>query len=405
MEEEFLISDVRIKYMYKKRKYDNQHLLIIFSGFGGTNEFTYDFVNSLKDAPSHILWIKDDFEGHCCYYLCKGMDFKIESAVYDFILQKISSLGLEKSQCTLAGFSKGGTAALYFGLKYNFTNIISTVPQFHIGSYVHRGWKDVAKHMLGDITQNNINRLDNVLPKALSADVNLQKNIYLLTSESDNQYIPEIKPYLAEFIKYTNFNLFISKSKLVREHKNVTAHHVPLLISLFYSLAQGAAPRYGYVELLGDNNKPPADPIYEPITILKKIRIESGFMFPEGVCVIKGLSCSEYSDISHKLICEGDAGSFEWDLAKDHLPRLTRDLYDDHFVNYDKGWFCSYRYKGLDISNLPQGKYTISITVTCQGVTKKNLLTVDQRQNNKELVNTKNVKFFSENNNVFLEIQ
>jgi len=402
LEFEKSIDNVKIKYMYKPRKYDSTHLLIVFSGFGGTDEFTYDFSNSLKDCPSHVIWIKDDFEEHCCYYLCQSMNFKIENAIYTFILDKLKEFNLDKNQCTLAGFSKGGSAALYFGLKYNFDNIISSVPQFHIGSYVKKGWNEVAKHMMGDLSQENICTLNDLLPDTLRKDTNLLKNIYLLTSESDSQFLTEVKPYLSEFIKYNNFNLLLSKSKLVREHKNVTAHHVPLLISLFYSLAQGAVPRYGYVELTGDNKDKPENPTAEPISILKKISIQSNLIFPEGVGILRGLSCGEYSDISSKLICDGLNGRFEWNLAKDHIPRLTRDLYEGGFVNYDKGWFCSYRYQGLDTSHLPAGEYTLSVIITCQGITKNNLLSVDQRLWNKEIATSPQLKIVAKEGLVHL---
>jgi hypothetical protein len=114
------INDVEIKFKIKPRKYDTQHLIVIFSGFGSSGEFTYDFENALMDCPASILWIKDDFEGHCTYYTCLGMDFKIEKAINIFIDETLNSLNLMKSQCTVAGFSKGGTAAIYYGVKYNY---------------------------------------------------------------------------------------------------------------------------------------------------------------------------------------------------------------------------------------------------------------------------------------------
>ena len=75
------ISDAGIEviYKYKPRKYDNKHLIIVFSGFGGVSEFTYDFQNSLDNCPAHILWIKDCFYSHCSYYLCYKMSLDVKT--------------------------------------------------------------------------------------------------------------------------------------------------------------------------------------------------------------------------------------------------------------------------------------------------------------------------------------
>jgi len=141
--------------------------------------------------------------------------------------------GLDKTQCTLAGFSKGGSAALWYGLKYGFKNIVSTVPQFHIGSYARRNWPEVFTHMTGEGSEASARQLDTLLPRQLSRDTALDKNIYLLTSEADVQYESEVKPYISDFRKYHNFNLFMAQSLLIREHNQVTSYHVPLLLSQY----------------------------------------------------------------------------------------------------------------------------------------------------------------------------
>ncbi len=110
-----IVEDISIKYMFKPATLDVKHLIIVFSGFGWSSPFTYDFSGkSLKDVPSNILWIKDDFFGFPCYYLCKHRNFSIESSVIKFIEKILSILSLTKNNCTVVGASKGGTAALYY---------------------------------------------------------------------------------------------------------------------------------------------------------------------------------------------------------------------------------------------------------------------------------------------------
>lgn len=402
IEQQCDVNGISIKYKTKSRKYDTTHLVVVFSGFGGGNEFTYDFVNALQECPANILWIKDDFHDHCAYYMCRNMNFEIETAVHKFINEKLSELNLTKEQCTLAGFSKGGTAALYFGIKYQFKNIVSTVPQFNIGTYASENWPIVAEHMLGDVSVSNLEEINGILPKAIKNDNNYDKNIYLLTSESDIQYLSEIQPNLHTLIKYKNFNLLLSKSILVREHNQVTAHHAPLILGILYSLSQGATPIYGYTELSGDKESLPSKPSKEPLAILKKIKVDRGNLFVEGISILRGLSCKDYKDIDVKLCLSSDSGETIIDLAKTHRPSLTRQLYDGTYVNYDKGWFCTLAFKGISINLIPDGKHSLSIIISCQGVTKKSDMTVDTQNDNKPLTNTSGIKSFSENGKVYL---
>ncbi|MDQ9204236.1 hypothetical protein QBS70_03920 [Cronobacter sakazakii] len=87
--------------------------------------------------------------------------------------------------------------------------------------------------MSGDDSDAFALKLDALLPQLLSRDTALDKNIYLLTSEADIQYESEVKPYISEFRKYQNFNLFMAQSMLIREHNQVTSYHVPLLLGIF----------------------------------------------------------------------------------------------------------------------------------------------------------------------------
>lgn len=402
IEQKCLINGIEIKFKKKNRKYDTQHLIVIFSGFGGSGEFTYDFENALQDCPANVLWIKDDFNDHCTYYLCKNMDFAVENAIHDFIKLNLEELNLTKAQCTVAGFSKGGSAALYYGSKYNIKNILSTVPQFYVGSYANNNWPVVANHMMGETTEQNINAIDRLIPNAIMDDKILDKNIYLITSKADKQYVPEIEPNISALIKYSNFNLLLSTSILVREHNQVTVHHLPLILGIMYSLAQGAVPRYGYTELGGDAYSIPDKPSGTPLTVLKNVKIQNGKFYPEGVAILRGLSCAENKDIIIRLHLVNHENTKEIHLAKGHKPYLTRFLYDGNFVNYDKGWFCSPSHAGFILDEVPIGEYQLFIVVTCQGVTKKNNLTVDAPLNNKSLAEGNNVKIFSKDGKVFL---
>lgn len=376
-----IVGGIEIKYKIKKRKYDTQHLIVVFSGFGASGtSFTYDFESALQDCPATIIWIKDDFYGNCTYYACKDLNFNISEAVHTFIMNNLNELALLKEQCTLIGFSKGGSSALYYGIKFGFKNILASVPQLKIGSYVKANWKQVAKHMIGEpVSDDGVSILDSLLPNLINKDSDVNKNIYLLTSHSDTQFEGEIKPFLHEFIKYKNFNLFYAYFLLVTEHNQVTAYHVPLILAICYSLSQGATPVYGCCDLKGDHKSGIVKGGREAIAILKKIRVSNNVIFPEGVAVIKGVPCEEYKDIQIEMIFKNVVDSSErfYPIAKEHRPTLSRHLYDGGYVNYSKGWFCTLRHEGLDLSELLPGVYQVSVRINCLGITKIARLRVD----------------------------
>lgn len=390
------INGIDIYYKIKNKKYDNKHLIIIFSGFGTESMFTYDFQTALNDCPATIIWIKDDFSNCCSYYMCKNLDFTIAESINNFIEERLLELDLNKDNCTLAGFSKGGSAALYFGLKYNYKNIISTVPQLKLGKFTSDHWPQVAEHMLGEVSNDRVQELDSLLPNLLNTCRDLDKNIYLLTSQIDKQYLEQVKPYLPDFIRFRNFNLFYAKSLLVREHNQITSYHVPLLLGIFYSLAQGAHPSYGHVELEGDGKIGNPDESHTPITVLKKIGIKEQLIFPEGIAVIKGISCGEYSEISTKIIFKNADVKFTFPLAKANRPVLTRQLYEKGYVNYDKGWFCTFKFQGLDISTIEPGSYAVYIEISSGGITKARELEADKVLHSKLLCENNYYKFQTE---------
>ncbi|WP_114890519.1 hypothetical protein [Haemophilus influenzae] len=396
LENKFTASNgVEITYKQKKNKFDFKHLIFVFSGFLNKTPGNYDFINAMSDCPAEVIWINDSFDNMYTYYLCVNMDFKIEEAIKEFMMQKIQERNLSYSQVTTTGYSKGGSAALYYGLSMGIKNIVTTVPQMKIGSYVANNWKDVASHMMGKNYQNaHINYLDKSIVKLLKQEKDFNRNIYLLTSEADIQYNSEIKPYLEDFSKYDNFNLIKSFSVFVREHNQVTSHHTALLLSIYYALASEAVPRFnqGEVNFFGSQPCPKPDSnSKETFVDLRTFGLKEKTIFVEGVAIIRGTHLQEYSDVDYHLIFTEKNSKKEYikPLAKTHKPHLTRELFDGNFVVYDKGEFTTYQYKGINISDIPKGAYQLSININ----TKNNSIRVPIQSMKNIKENIENIHF------------
>ncbi len=375
MEQKFIATNgIEVIYKRKANKYDFKHIIFVFSGFRPANS-PYDFVSALNDCPAEIIWIKDSWENTETYYLCSNMDFAIYNAVEEFINLMIAEKEYSKQQITFTGYSKGGSAALYYGLKMNIDNIVVTVPQLHIGSYVHNHWQNVAQYMLGkDYNNAHISYVDRLLPQLLKQERYFERNIYLLTSEADEQYKTEITPYLEDFSRYSNFNLLKSYSVFVREHNQVTSHHTALLLSIYYALASEAIPRFnnGGVNFFGSQPKTAVTitEVKEFIADIQSLKIQSDTLFIDGVGIAKGYHTVDYADINYELVFKSENAEYIKKLAKANKPNLTREYFDGkELVIYDKANFTTYQYKGIQLDDIKKvrGRYQLLLKFIING--------------------------------------
>ena len=360
-----IVDDLEIKYKFKEQKYDFNHLVVIFSGYGERSEFTYNMENVLQHCPANVLWIKDDFYGRASYYICHERNLHISKCINKFIECKLQILGIKKECCTLAGFSKGGTAALYFGLTFGYRNILMSAPQFKLGTFCQRYRPDTLKHLAGnDIGQ--VEWLNNLIDNTIEDCKNYNKNIYLFISPSDPDYL-EQEIYSKLLSKFSNFSLIVSKSKFIRNHAMVTMHSVPLILSVLYALSSGAEPRFGQIELAPTVSR--SKVVKEEVIVdLRKAALEGDIFFPEGVGIIRGHECNTYGDIDYQLVFKDSSGErYSYKLAKSHRPILTREFYSKSFCVYDKCWFCTPSFSGISINNLPVGTYELFMILRVSG--------------------------------------
>ncbi|MFB7246615.1 accessory Sec system protein Asp2 [Streptomyces populi] len=236
-----------VEYRFTHGQKGNRHLVVVFANFSAPSD--YGWSNGVFDKlRANILWIRDRFEGEQSYYLCKEMDFALEQSVVTLISKVMEALDLTADSVTLWGGSKGGSAALYFGLKYGFRNIVALVPQFSIGTYVKNERPATARFMLGEgVPEENVRTVDSLIPDLVRSGANRTANIYLLSSLQDEQYPVQVEPFLGLFWHYENFNFVLSDSPHIADHTQVTGRNVPMLMGLVNFLIDGIAPRLGSV--------------------------------------------------------------------------------------------------------------------------------------------------------------
>lgn len=200
-----------INYILNKSSYNCPWLVVVFSGFNNpkfNEQHPYHYMKVMQEFDVNVLFIQDTCGPRGCYYLCEHMDFEIENTVVTLIKNIAEMLFVDNSHIITLGSSKGGTAALYFGLKYSYGHIIAGVPQTKIASYLLEvGYygKPVLDFMLRrDKYQKDFDIIDNILIKQVKD--NLKTKINLLISYKDHLYnkhfIPLIDAFNLHNIKY-----------------------------------------------------------------------------------------------------------------------------------------------------------------------------------------------------------
>lgn len=363
-----------VKYKYRKAIGDRRNLIVIFSGF--RDRGTYDFDGGpITSVRGNVLWILDDFSDNFAYYLCTNLDFSVERAIASLIEQAIHYLGITQDQCAVAGFSKGGSAALYYGIKYNYGAILATVPQMHIGSSVKKKWPDVFRSMTKEASSDECEYLDSLLPNLLREDTNLARNVYLFSSESDPQHKTSVEPYLSELGKYDNFNYVLTSSPLVDTHSAVTRYNVPTITSILSLLSEGARPVLG--NLLNGSLAPgngastltlaqvcSRDEVIQAFTSLT---FQGSVLYPDGFAFVKGYPADEYGKVRTRIRFQSKEMMYEVPTGGVKDPLLSTKFYENQFCDYSVAKFASVAHKGIPLADFPDGKYRLFLDIRHSG--------------------------------------
>ncbi|WP_425839855.1 hypothetical protein [Streptomyces fractus] len=240
-------AQLPVDYRFFEARNGNRHLVVVFANFDAPED--YGWSNGVLDKlRANVLWIRDRFDGHNAYYLCRELDFSVEQSVAALIERFLTALALTPRDCTLLGSSKGASAAQYFGLKYGYQNVVAIAPQFAIGSYVQQVHPKVARFMLGDQPDDAaVRELDACLPDLVREGRHRDVNIYLFSSPADAQYRNQVEPFLLLFHDYENFNFVFTDSPFVTDHTQVAGRNVPVIMGVLNLLIDGIAPRLGFV--------------------------------------------------------------------------------------------------------------------------------------------------------------
>lgn len=174
-----------VKYIFRRNGSDK--LLIVFSGIGGD----YNYRRSLKHSSWDQLFIKDDWAKGVSYYLFENGCNRPEQLTSNFIRNFLLKRKYEK--IVTLGSSKGGSAALYFGLKHQVDEIFAGACQYRIGDYLGIYHEDknsgYYSNVMGGVNKEmGITELNAKMETMLDSRKNTPTLINLIYSKNEHTY-------------------------------------------------------------------------------------------------------------------------------------------------------------------------------------------------------------------------
>lgn len=215
-----------INYLFEKGAKSSPFLLVAFQAVptvkDGKPIKLYNYTKFLKDINVHRLFIEDTCGEFGCYYLCNDMNFEVEETVVELIESIIKKYKIKKENVITFGSSKGGSAALYYGMKYGFGHIISGAPQTKIATYLNHCRPEMLQYMIGeDLAKERITKIDSLILKQVKPTCTTKVN--LLTSEKDAQYKTHIVPLIKAFNKAgTDANVVFESG--IEKHRDIATY-------------------------------------------------------------------------------------------------------------------------------------------------------------------------------------
>lgn len=228
-----------IKYIFEKTSSDT--LIVVFSSCTRKGiKARYNYIRTLKHFKVNKLFILDDLgeDGRGSYYLGTYPTFKYEFATYELIKKYIDTENIKRVY--FVGSSKGGWAAMHFGLKFNDNKgagIIVGAPQFFLGKYVSNGHNpytyEVIKGMGNDCEV--INYLDELLTCDIKMNSSLKKqNIYIHYSDKEHTYNEHVI-YLLKCLHENHYIVYEDRHQY-ENHSDVGLYFSKYLKDTMYTL-------------------------------------------------------------------------------------------------------------------------------------------------------------------------
>lgn len=224
----FASGDYELKYLLEEIESDT--LVVVFSACTRPGvKARYNYNRTLKNINANKLFILDDFgyDSRGAFYLGANNDYKIQECVRRLISYIINRNNIKK--IIFIGSSKGGFAALNFGLEWKDSAIIIGAPQYYLGDWLNSpANQETLNYIVGSITSEKVEYLNRMLPNKLEKCRENNSKIYLHYSTEEHTYKEHIQ-YLLEDIKSYGYAYEVDEKDYI-DHGKVSLYFPPYLV-------------------------------------------------------------------------------------------------------------------------------------------------------------------------------
>lgn len=233
----FQENNETVHYLFEKNA--SATLVIVFSSCTRLGiKARYNYVKTLKNSACDKLFILDDwgYDQRGIYYLGKEMNFSMEQMIEHLIQQTIQKGNYKK--IIFVGSSKGGYAALNFGLSVSGCTIIIGAPQYRLGDYLtdpSNKLEETLKYISGEkidtLEEWKFTLLNEHLQKKIERNtLNAPTiNIKIHYSDQEHTYQEHIKDLLHEL--QTNGYQLYEEVEHYTNHSDISLYFPDFLLS------------------------------------------------------------------------------------------------------------------------------------------------------------------------------
>ena len=297
---------------------------------------------------------------------------------------------MKKDDIILLGSCKGASAALYFGIKFNYKNIVCSAPQIKIYDFLSNAKRyDIISHMTNF---TDAKKLNSIIIDAIIETNSLDKNIYLFSSPTNEYDKYEVHDLTHRYLcKFNNFNHIITKSFCVQRHNQITKYNIPLITSILQLITQNFYPHFGewFYNMIEDSSDEYTNEILtrqkKSLTLeslMTKFRFEDGKFFPEGYAFIRGYPSPKYTSFSKNIIFEpiSDKKIYKFSVGSLASKSYSFDFFQGTYCDYNTVGFASLKRQGILLNSLSIGKYKILIEVCGLNIKLSSILNINNTE-------------------------
>ncbi|WP_088816296.1 MULTISPECIES: accessory Sec system protein Asp2 [Listeria] len=232
-------AGVSVRYALKKKR-AHDTLVIVFSAFSRPGiPATYNYMATTKEIPADRLFILDDFgyNKQGGYYLFHEGSRAPEQAVTELIEHVMEREKYRQIVCV--GTSKGGYAALYYGLKMKANAVVAGAPQYFLGNYLTDipEKKPTFEGMVGGKEKYSVAYLNRLLTEKIKEKPRFPIQFYVHYSRNEHTYEEHITDLIKD-LKAGGYKVILDEQKYLK-HQEVAYYFPPFLQKTLKEIVKG----------------------------------------------------------------------------------------------------------------------------------------------------------------------